>query len=306
MIRLALISLTGSVVDQQIAELQEACARLRHVELAATAASDDEVQRIPRAQFDAAVLRAPVARHAELTSQFAKAGKHVLLFGPMAQTIEDANRLIDDCRTANIRLMLGGTIRFQPSINSIKVALDSKQLGIPALLRSHSWSAAEQNFDAEAETKIFQQLDLAGWIFNGLPTEIYANAHHDWRDALQLHFGFPENGMGLITINQSLPPGDRYRSCSVIGSTGAAYADDHRQMQLLYQRNTSRAIRTTEGIGTLVEELREFAAAITQNREPSVSGADGLRALLLTDAVRHSIELRQPLKREGDRYVPID
>ncbi len=289
MIRLALISLTGSAANQQIAELHEASARLRHIEPTAVAKSDVELQSLSPDQFDAVVIRAPIEQHVELVSQFAKAGKHILLHGPLAQATADANRLIDDCRAANVRLMIGGTIRFQPSINAVKVALDSKQLGTLALLRSHSWSAAKQDSDAVAKIKLFQQLDLAGWIFNGLPTEIYASAHSDRKDTLQIHFGFPDNGMGLITICESLPPGDRYYSCSVIGSTGAVYADDHRQMQLLYQRNTSRAIRTTEGILSLVEELREFTAAITQNREPSVSGADGLRALLLTATVRRSI-----------------
>lgn len=306
MLRLALISVADPAMDRLRTDLQQACARLRGIELTVATTHSNELEGHHLNRFDAVVVRGPIEQQVDLTYRFASSGKHILLSGPMAHTLDEADHLIACCRNANVQLMIGGTIRFQPSITTIKAALESKQLGIPALLRSHSWRASESRTPSEAATQLFQQLDLAGWIFRTLPTEVYATAHHDRTETLQIHFGFPAGGMALMTICESLPPGNRYCSCSLIGSMGAAYSDDHRQMQLLYQGNSPRAERTTEGITSQVEELREFAEAIKQNREPSVSGADGRQAVLLTQAVRHSIELHQPLRLEGGSYVPIN
>lgn len=304
MLRLALISKSDQA-DRHQEELLYACARLRDVELVAIADNWEQLQQKRADRFDAVVIRGPIERWPQLTAQCAQARKHLLLCGPLVHSVPDLDDIVARCRDANVRLMIGDTIRFSPSINAIKVALESGRLGVPALLRSHAWYPEEPGLMAEQNPKTFQQLDLAQWVFKTLPTEIYAAAHGVHKATLQIHFGFPGAAMGLITICESLPPGDGYSACTVIGSTGAAYADDQRQMQMVYQADGIKAKRTSEGMLARVEELREFVGAINQNREPSVSGADARRVLIMMEAVHRSIQLRQPLHLEGDHYVPV-
>ena len=306
MIRLALITQADQLASLHKTETSLACARLRGIELTVVTDMSHKQELHQSDQFDAVLIHAPIDCRNELTCHFAKSGKHVLIYGPLSATMNDASKLIACCREGNVRLMIGGTVRFQPAIIAIKGALDSNRLGIPALLRSHSWRAIEPAEVVDNEQQLFEQLDLAMWIFDGLPTTVFATRHDDRTDTLQIHVGYPSGGMGLITICKSLPAGHRYCSCSLIGSNGAAYSDDLRQMQLLFQGNSPRAERTTEGILSHVEELREFVTAIEQQREPSVSGADGQQALQLAIAVRRSIEIQQPLKLEGGSYVPVN
>lgn len=303
MLRLALISPIETGVDGSRQELESCCARLRGVELTTVGPTWESVSRNQPELFDAVIIGSPLENWKDVVAKCVQARKHLLLSNSVLQSSDDLDQLDAQCREANLRLMIGDTIRFQPSINAVNVAVKSGRLGIPALLRSHAWHPPSNDPTSDLQTLLFQQLDLAQWIFGTLPTEIYAVAHQQYQSTSQVHFGFPGGAMTLITTSKSLPEGDRYCSCSVIGSTGAAYADDHRQMQLIYQPGGIQANRTAEGVLARVEELREFAAAIDQHREPSVSTTDARRVMIMMDAVSQSIESRQPLRLEGGNYV---
>lgn len=305
MLRLALISPWDMGIDGLRKELSSCCARLRDVELTVVGPTWEAVSQNHPESFDAVIICSPIEHDSDVIAKCVRARKHLLLTSSVLQSIQDLDQLVSQCREADVRLMIGDTIRFQPSISSVNVAVKSGHLGVPALLRSHAWHPADPNPHVPSSSLLFQQLDLTQWIFETLPTEIYAVAHRLHQDTLQIHFGFPNGAMGLITISESLPEGDRYCSCSVIGSTGAAYADDHRQMQLVYQPNGIRANRTEEGLLARVEELREFTDAVFHHREPSVSATDARRVMIMMEAVSRSIQSRQPLRLEGGNYVSV-
>ena len=47
--------------------------------------------------------------------------------------------------------------------------------------------------------------------------------------------------MAMIDISTRLPEGDDYYSLSLVGANGSAYADDHYNMQLLYNGGPAAA-----------------------------------------------------------------
>ena len=108
--------------------------------------------------------------------------------------------------------------------------------------------------------------------------------------------------MALIDCACTLPPGDAYSSLSLIGSAGAAYADDHHNMQLQFGGARPAALLTREGDGYLVALLQEFVMALGEKREPSVPGAVGLTALQVAEAAAESLATGQALRRTGERY----
>ncbi|MCA9094188.1 MAG: Gfo/Idh/MocA family oxidoreductase [Planctomycetaceae bacterium] len=304
MIRLALLSeYDSSRFDSDKSRWMNACARLRGVQITAAAASWPELESNHPDRFDAVILSAPPPRRPELSATIARARKHLLIEGLPVETSEDFEPLGKLFVQHGLRLMIGESLRYDPGVMSVKSALDTARLGRPALLRTHAWLSPDQVGDSRRQ--LFQQLDLAAWIYQTLPTEVYALRHGERSDLRQVHLGFPESSMAIITLSESLPPGDRYHSYTLIGTTGAAYADDHRQMQLLFQGGSPKAKRTGMGILREVEELREFLAAIDEKRLPTVSGSAVEQSLLLADAVRQSIDLRQPLQLQGGRYVPF-
>ena len=69
-----------------------------------------------------------------------------------------------------------------------------------------------------------------------------------------------------------------YHSFSIIGSRGAAYADDHRNMSLLYVRGSTQALPTGQRNHHLLAIFREFVVALQTGRDPAVTAADTKRS----------------------------
>ena len=91
-------------------------------------------------------------------------------------------------------------------------------------------------------------------------------------------------------------------SLSLIGSTGAAYADDHHNRNLLFRGGDPNAIETDQGSIHLTSQLQEFVAAIEEQREPAANGVDGQTALQVAEAAVASLESRQALRMIGGSY----
>jgi len=259
--------------------------------------------------FDAVVFQSPCYDQAPLCRRAAAEGKHLLLDSPESSFINAFEDVITACASSGVRLMVGQTFRFLPSLQAIKASLDRGQLGEPGLLRIHRWESPDLRTDPER--LLTRDIDLACWLFGKAPTEVYAKARWVLRrepddpDYIQLHLGFG-GGMALIDHAQTLPPGEGYYSLSLIGSAGAAYADDHHNMQLLFGREHPVALRTRQGDGPLLAQLQEFVNSITEGREPSITGADGWRVLVVASAADLSIGRSQSLFRDGDSYTLVD
>lgn len=338
MLRLALIGCRGEVVDRYarlssrvagatiVGVVDDDADRLRHaahqLHAAFSATSLVELVAQHSHDFDAVLIHSPVSDHADQAKSAAAAKKHVFVETPLSTSETEALEIISTCRTWGVKLMMGQPLRFLPSVQCLKTSLGSGQLGEPGLLRIHCWEpkASESGTQTQAPTgtnarglcpRVVQRLDLASWLFGNLPGEVYATGRKvssagpcDF-DYLQIHLGFPRGGMALITYATTLPAGPGYDALTLIGSTGAGYADDHFNTHLLYCGGTPLAVMAGEGELHFASQLCEFVDTIAGNREPSISGADGLAAVVVADALRRSLECGGPVHRQGGRYEPV-
>lgn len=67
--------------------------------------------------IEAVYVGLPNSMHAEFTIRAAKAGKHVLCEKPMANTSADCQAMIDACRNAGKKLMIGYRCQYEPVVN---------------------------------------------------------------------------------------------------------------------------------------------------------------------------------------------
>ena len=230
--------------------------------------------------------------------QAANAGKHVFVAGMLGMSIAQVDEVISASEATGIKLMAGLATRYLPSQQTVKNAIASGDLGELGLVRIHRWEAGANG--ASATSKVTSEIDVANWLFEALPSEVYATGRGD--DYLQVHLGFPNGGMALIDCASSLPDGGGYSSLSVIGSTGAATADDHHNMNLMYRGGKPLAVAGGQSISHVRAQLQEFVDAIEEQRPPATSGIDGRNALLVTDAAGKSIASSRSLKLAGGAY----
>lgn len=177
--------------------------------------------------------------------------------------------------------------RFLPSRQLIRQQLDAGKLGAVGLVRVHRWEPTVEQIinlpglegqvdDLPHEvnglpTGLLRDLDLVLWLVGQSPNAIHALEQSDAANSrgrsIQMHLGFPSGAMALIDYSNQLPDGDGSQSLSVIGSSGAAYADDHQNMQLVYRGGRPQAVRAEE-------TGRRHTAAVQAKIESLQAGVD--------------------------------
>lgn len=196
--------------------------------------------------------------------------------GPALPTLLDRPHEADPGLLSKLHatpLMPAHEWRFAPNIIPVQESRSCGQLGEPGLLRIHQWTQRQ----ACPATLAFHQVDLSNWFFPGQPSSHYSNINPDY---LQLHLGYPDSGMALIDIATSRPGQNDYYSMHLIGSQGAAYADDHENSHLLLGRTGLHSLISPVNEVIMIRNmLEEFVAGTIENRPWTVTLEDTLNAL---------------------------
>jgi predicted dehydrogenase len=94
----------------------------------ARVASDiDELLDDP--ELEAVAITTPVPTHAELALRVIAAGKHVFVEKPLAQSLEDAERVQQAAEETGVTLMVGHLLEYHPGLEKLKAIADSGDLG---------------------------------------------------------------------------------------------------------------------------------------------------------------------------------
>ena len=75
----------------------------------------------------------------------------------------------------------------------------------------------------------------------------------------------------MLDFTNSLPAGEGYRSLSLIGSRGAAYADDHRNRNLFFDGGAPQASCPTTEHATIQLMLQHFIAEVREGKDSAAS-----------------------------------
>ncbi len=159
--------------------------------------------------------------------------------------------------------------RFSPDALAIRESLDAEELGQPGLLRMHHWTSPS---DPQAKTAKIDAVDLALWLFGAAPESVHgASSGEGAASCSVIHLGFPQGGMAVLDFTNSLPAGEGYRSLSLIGSRGAAYADDHRNRNLFFDGGAPQASCPTTEHATIQLMLQHFIAEVREGKDSAAS-----------------------------------
>ena len=190
--------------------------------------------------------------------------------------------------------------RFLPSRQLIRQQLDAGKLGEIGLIRIHRWEAAVGKNDGDVPAGLLRDLDLALWLVGKLPDAIHAvEQSNSSGRTIQVHLGFPGGAMALVDFSNQLPNGDGYQSLSVIGSSGAAYADDHQNMQLVFRGGRVQAVRAEE-------TGRRHSAAVQERIDSLQAGHDVATSVAEWQNVARVAEsVRQAMRNVGWALLPV-
>ncbi len=214
-----------------------------------------------------------------------KAGKHVLVEKPMANTVQQAGKLVDLAQKKERLLMVGFLMRFIPGVQHIKEAIDKQEIGTlvcATAKRVSRWPERIGDVGVIKDVAI-HDIDIMRYLFNEDPTAVYAKAgalKHEFEDYAQIMLAFREGKTAFIEANWLTPY--KIRKLIVTGSEAIMNLD------YLTQEVTVETARQTltpryDQIEPLKFELQHFSNCIINNKEPMIAGIDGLKALQIAD-----------------------
>jgi myo-inositol 2-dehydrogenase/D-chiro-inositol 1-dehydrogenase len=260
--------------------------------------------------IDAVVVVTPTALHTEMVQQASTAGKHVFCEKPLAFDLEQTVQAIEAAAAAGVKLQVGFQRRFDPSWAAAARRIKDGELGDVYLFRSSLRDKRGPSMDYVAGSGGFfadvtvHDLDTARWMIGeieevtavGAALSDPGYAELGDIDCSVVTLRFTNGALGVIDNNRSAGYGYEC-SAEVVGSKATVRIDRHRRVYNEWLTPGLAAVDRMDDFRELFQdayllELEDFAAAIRDDRPPSVTGEDGLAAFVLAQACERS-------RREG-------
>lgn len=270
-------------------------------------AYDDYALCLNHPQVEAVFIATPNGTHLEFTERAAAAGKHVLVEKPMATTVEDARRMIEACRASGVRLMVAYRKYFDPASRALKKLVASGKLGRLTIMHSAftimlSKKAPAWHLDRRlAGGGSLMDLGVycvntARWIAGRDPVEAFGymwsgdpNRFSEVEESIAFRLTFPE---GLVLEASSSFGAAQSHFLRVHGERGwaaldpaFAYDEERRFFGKIGGRWFEKVFKPMDEFAL---ELDAFAAAIRARRDPEPNGTEGLRDLVIMQAIYRS------------------
>lgn len=258
-------------------------------------------------EFDGVVYSDASSLSIESVAPWLQAGKSVLITSDARSLRGRLTELGELSRRTGARFAIVNPDHFVPSRQLVRQQVASGKLGEPGLVRIHRWESRRSDVayvPNELSWSLIRDLELAQWLFGQSPAVVFAVEQVEEGQTslpcslVQIHLGFKGGGMALITHSQRLPEGDGYQSLSVIGSSGAAYADDHHNRQLVYGGGAPVAVQGGEGNCLVLLLLQSFVDGFTETFDSTATSSNWNDVWDVADAVVKSLETRKAIHRE--------
>lgn len=263
---------------------------------------------------EAVVLAIPTPLHRPLTELGAAHGKHVFCEKPIALTIEDARAMIDACRAAGVRLMVGHVVRFFPENVRIKELLDDGAVGQVGIVRSarlnqhpppdRSWFTRLDESGGLVVDLMIHEFDTLRWYFGDV-ARVYAHGlSYTPHQALSDHaVALLRFECGVIAhVEGSWAHASFRTAIEIAGSEGIISFAREDSAPLWIERSTpgeaQRGVITRflpANRGPYHVELQHFIDRLADGQPFLTEGEEGLRALEVALATLASIRTGQPV-----------
>ena len=249
---------------------------------------------------EAVILTTPTGMHARQAVQCMEAGKHVMVEIPMADTLADAQWIVDVQKKTGLVAMAGHTRRFNPSHqwmhNKIKAGeLNIQQMDVQTYFFRRTNTNAAGNPRSWTDHLLWHHACHTVDLFQYQTGEICSVArgvegphHPELKIAMDMSIQLKVASGAICTLSLSFnnngPLGTFFRYICDNGTYLARYDD------LLdgYEKPVDLTGVAVSNNGIELQD-REFFAAIKEGREPNASVAQALSAMQTLDKIEKSL-----------------
>ncbi len=261
----------------------------------------DHRKMLREENLDGVSVCVPTKYHAEIAVDALEAGVHVLVEKPIADTIENARRIIDAAEDHGLKLAVGHIERFNPSVMKAKEVVSRGDLGdivVMSAKRVGPYPPRIRDVGVIVDLAV-HDIDVMRYLAETDVEEVYATAGsaitRTREDYAEVMLRFDGDPTGLIEVNWLTPY--KERRLEVTGREAILEIQYiEQELRLMDREGVKRFnIRKEE---PLKLELRDFAESILENRDPLVDGEAGLQALRTAVAALKSVKEDRPVSLE--------
>jgi len=273
----------------------------------------------------------PSGLHAEQGIVAARHGLHVLVEKPIDISTERADRLIDECERAGVKLGVFFQDRVAPDLVRLKELIDAGRLGKPILASARVKWYRPPEYYSESRWRGTRALDGGGALINqgvhtvdlllwlmGDVTRVQSKgitAFHkiEVEDTLAAALEFSNGAIGTLEATTSVYPGYP-RRLELTGSEGTIIVEDDRivaadlrhplaelsrnNVEIVHQNATSPVVSDVGGHRRLLED---FIRAIEMNGSPRCNGHEARRSVELVQAIYESSLTDRPVRLHPEK-----
>ena len=267
----------------------------------------------------------PDFAHTDILLAAAEAGKHILAEKPLATTVEECESIVTAAEQAGVKLMTDFHARWSPPFYKAWRAVQKGEIGEPQhafyRLSDRIFVPTEMLSWAGKSTVMWfigsHSIDTVRWLMDDEIVRVYAVSRSrvlkpmgiDTPDYYQTTLEFAGGATAVIENSWIMPntmPNIIDLKLELVGSKGALYVDGSHHRTLEKYTETSADypdVLVMPSIydkqqGFAAESIRHFAECVMENREPMVTGQDGLIVTKVICAVEESVRTGQPVDIE--------
>lgn len=257
--------------------------------------------------------------HARHTIELAQYGAHIVVEKPMALTLSDADRMIEACDSAGVKLFVIKQNRFNLPVVKLREALEAGRLGklVMGTVRVR-WCRPQTYYDQDAwrgtwamdggvlTNQASHHIDLLEWMLGDV-TSVYAMSRTalvdiEAEDTAAVILRFRNGALGIIEATTAVRPKDLEGSISILGERGSVEIGG-------FAVNQMKTWNFVEPMASDEEVLEKYStnppnvygfghkayydhvvSALRDGSPNLVDGLEGRRSLELITAVYESIE----------------
>jgi predicted dehydrogenase len=263
------------------------------------------------AQVDAVVICSENKKHAELGERAANAGKHILCEKPLVTSEEEAERMIGAVERAGVKLMTAFPCRFSPAFQRLVERVRAGEIGAVKAICATNRGRCPFGWFVEVDKSgggamidhVVHVTDLLRALLGEEPLLVQAQTGgnvygQEWDDTAMLTIEFPSGIFATLDSSWSRPKA--YKTwgdvtMNVVGEKGTIELDMFGPAVDVYSNQGLN--HTLAGYTSNLDALMvdEFIRACLDDREPIVTGHDGLQASRVAMAGYRSVEEGSPV-----------
>ncbi len=260
-------------------------------------------------ELDALVIATPDRFHAAGIKLAAAAGKDILCEKPLALTLADADAALAEVSKASVRLQVGFMRHYDPAYSAAMKRIEAGEIGVPVVFKSigrDKDGPSLASYKADVNGMLFygntiHDFDLARWLMQDEVSEVHAYTTVAIRPevaqfgdvvASVVNLKFAEGAIGNIESHAQAVYGYDVRT-EVVGSKGSIMVGSlNRVPATLLTSNGGTQVLADHFLSTFADayiaEMRDFVDCILHDRQPRITGEDGLKALAIAVAAETS------------------